>query len=144
MLEVAQFAVDGDEEARANDVEQRLLLLLAGVAGDVDGSDGVIEDVGSFLEEAVDDAVDAFLVAGDGVGGEDDGIARRDAQRGMASHRQAAQDGAWLALGAGGEDGNLVRRQAVDLLQRDDEVLRDIQVAELAGASSRWRPSRFR
>ena len=80
VLEVAQFAVDGDEEPGPHDVQQRLLLLLAGVAGDVHRGDGMVEDVRAPLEETVDHPVNALFVAGDSVRGEDDRIPRRDAQ----------------------------------------------------------------
>ncbi len=81
LFEMAEVAVDGDEEFRPEQVDHEALLFLAGVAADVDeaGSAVVVYDVGIAAAEVVDDAEDAFLVAGDDAGAEDDGVAGGDA-----------------------------------------------------------------
>ncbi len=75
LFQMAQLAVDGDEVFGLHQVQQQLHLLLAGVPGDVHRGDGLVDHVGAAPEQAVDRAVDALLVAGDGVRGEHDGIA---------------------------------------------------------------------
>ncbi len=79
--QVAVLAVDGDEVLRAHQGLDDLQLFLGGVAADVDVGDAVVEHVGAEPEEVVDGAVDERLVAGDGRGGEDDGVAGLDLRR---------------------------------------------------------------
>ena len=133
LLEVAQFAVDGDEEARTEHVDQQFLLLLAGVARDVHRREGVVVDIRALLEEAVDDAVDQFLVARDGVRGEHHRVPLSNLQRAVLPDRQPAQDRRRLALRAGRHDDRLTGRQILDLAQRHQHTVRDIEVAQLAG-----------
>ena len=79
-LQLAVFAVDGNEVARLDQVDDQLEFFLAGVSADVDGRRGAVfvDDVGLAAEEVVDHPVDGFLVAGDDAAGEDDGVALFD------------------------------------------------------------------
>ncbi len=54
-------------------------------------------------------------------------------QRAMAVGRQAVQHGHGLALRAGGHDDDLLGRQPVDLVQADQHVVGDVEIAQLAG-----------
>ncbi len=69
--------MNGNKEARLDDVQQGLLLFLTGVSGDVNGHHGMVDDVRAPLEEPIDDGVDHLLVPGNGVGGEHHRIAPR-------------------------------------------------------------------
>ena len=51
LVQLAQLAVDRDEIFRADQVDEQLDLLLAGMPGNVDRSDGLIDDPGSALEQ---------------------------------------------------------------------------------------------
>ncbi len=67
MGEVAELAVDGDEALGAGDGQERLQLLLLGVAAHVDLGQPGVDDLGAQPVQAVDDLADTGLVAGDGV-----------------------------------------------------------------------------
>ena len=88
LFQVAQFAVNRHEELGAQDVEQHLLLFLAGMAGDVYRCDRVIDNIRPFLEKAVDHPVNGFFVTGDSVRREHNRIAGDNTQRGVSSRRQ--------------------------------------------------------
>ena len=87
--------------------EHQLQLFLAGVARDVGVLDGVVVDVGPGLEEVVDRAGHVLLVAGDGAGADDDGVAGLDLHEAMVAVGHAGQTGHRLALGAGRGDHDL-------------------------------------
>jgi hypothetical protein len=69
----------------------------------------------------VDDAEDAFLVAGDDAGTEDDGVAGFDAGVLVVVDGGAAEGAHGLALGAADEDHDLLGGVVVDLAGVDDE-----------------------
>ena len=73
---MALLAVDGDEEAGLQKPVDDLQLLLAGVAGDVQALELVIDDLCALAVELIDDLADGFFVAGDGGGGDDDAVRR--------------------------------------------------------------------
>ena len=62
---MALLAVDGDEEAGLQKPVDDLQLLLAGVAGDVQALELVIDDLCALAVELIDDLADGFFVAGD-------------------------------------------------------------------------------
>src|SRR5205085_8431164 len=80
-LELAIFAVDRNEVARLDQIDDELELFLAGMAADVNGRAGAIfiDDVGAAPVKMIDHAIDAFFVAGNDARGEHDGIAIFDA-----------------------------------------------------------------
>ena len=63
-LQMALLAVDGDEEAGLQKPMDDLQLLLAGVAGDVQALELVIDDLCALAVELIDDLADGFFVAG--------------------------------------------------------------------------------
>ena len=73
---MALLAVDGDEEAGLQKPMDDLQLLLAGVAGDVQALELVIDDLRALAVELIDDLADGFFVAGDRGGGDDDAVSR--------------------------------------------------------------------
>ncbi len=69
------LAVDGDEELGLDQGVDDLQLLLAGVAGDVEGQLPLVHHLGALAVELVDHVADGVLVAGDGGGGDDHPVA---------------------------------------------------------------------
>ena len=65
-LELAVFAVNGNEVARLDQVDDQLQLFLAGVSADVHRRLRaiVVDDVRIAPEEVIDHAIDGFLIAG--------------------------------------------------------------------------------
>jgi hypothetical protein len=105
------------------------------VAADVDEAVGavVVDDVGVAAIEVVDDAEDAFLVAGNDAGAEDDGVAGVDAGVLVVVDGGAAEGAHGLALGAADEDHQLLGRVVAHLAGIDDEALGNVDVAEVLG-----------
>ena len=135
LLEMTIVAVDGDEELGPQQVDHEPLLFLAGVAADVDEAGGavVVDDVGIAAAEVVDDAEDAFLVAGNDAGAEDDGVAGVDAGVLVVVDGGAAESAHGLALGAADEDHDLFGGIVADLAGMNDERGGQIEVAEVLG-----------
>ncbi len=135
LFQVTIIAVDGNEEFRPEEVDHEPLFFLAGVAADVDEAGGaiVVDDVGIAAAEVVDDAEDAFLVAGDDARTEDDGVAGGDAGVLVVVDGGAGERGHGLALGAGDEDAELVGRGVLDLVGMDDKARGWVNVAEVLG-----------
>ena len=79
-LQLAVFAVNGNEIARLDQVDDELEFFLAGVSADVNWRRGsvFVDDVGFAAEEVVDHPVDGFFVAGNDAAGEDDGVSLFD------------------------------------------------------------------
>ena len=75
---MALLAVHGNEELRLGQRVDDLQLLAAGVAGDVQPLETVIDHVRTLAVQLVDDARDGLFVAGDGRGRDDDMVARLD------------------------------------------------------------------
>src|SRR5699024_7088492 len=71
-LQVALLPVDGNEELGLDQAVDDLQLLLAGVAGHVEGHGPLVHHVGSLPVELVDHVAHGVLVAGNGGGGDDD------------------------------------------------------------------------
>jgi hypothetical protein len=76
-LEMAEVAVDGDEELGPDERDHQPQLLLRAVAGDMDEARGavVVDYAGIAALQVVDDAVDGFFVARDDTRAEQNGIA---------------------------------------------------------------------
>ena len=72
LFQLLIFAVDGQEILGSGQGEHQLLLFLTGVAGDVDVVHALIDDLCAQQEQTVDDLGHALLVAGDGLGRDDD------------------------------------------------------------------------
>ena len=133
LLQVPLFAVDGDEVAGLGEGVDDFQLFLTGVAGDVKAFQFVIDHVGIFAVELVDDAGDGFFVAGDGGGGDDDLIPGLDLHLTMAGKGHAVKGGHIFALRAGGNDNDLVLGQGFDLVDIHQSPLRDLEIAQLRG-----------
>ena len=134
-LELAVFAMDGDEIARLDQVDDELEFFLAGVAADVDGwrASVFVDDVGFAAEEVIDHPVNSFFVARDDARGEDDGVALFDFGVLVVVDGGAGERGHGLALRATDEDADFFRRKIFHLAGIDDEALWDLDVAEIFG-----------
>ena len=83
----------------------------------------------ALLDQAVDDAGHALLVARNGAGGKDDAVAAAESDIGMIAVSDARKRRAWLPLAAGTERNHLVGRQiAVDV-----DVAKILDALEIAG-----------
>src|ERR1700739_4280642 len=131
--EVAVVAVDGDEELGAHKIDEEAQLFLAAVAADVDEAVGTVveDDVGFAAAEMVDDAEDAFFVAGDDARAENDGVAGINVGVLVVVDSGAAEGTHGLTLGAAYEEHQLVGRVVAHLARIDDEARRDFDIAQI-------------
>ena len=134
-LEVAEVAVDGDEELGLDEVDHHLELFLGAVSGDVDETVGtvVVDDDGVPPLEVVDDAVDGFFVTGDDARAHEDGVAGVDLGKLVVVDGGSAERAHGFALGAGDHDEDLVGGHVADLAGVDEQALGNLDVAEVLG-----------
>ena len=92
-----------------------------------------VDDLGPERQQAVDDLGDGLFIAGDRAGRDDDEVIGADAHLTVAGLRHAGQRAQRLALAAGGDEHDLLRRVFVDFVNRDKHIIRRVQVAQLAG-----------
>ena len=107
MLQVALLAVDRDEELGLHQAVDDFQLLLAGVAGDVEGAGPLVDHLGPLAVELVDDGADGVLVAGDGGGGQNHPVPGLNVHLPVGGEGNPGQGGHALALAAGGDDAHL-------------------------------------
>ena len=91
-----------------------------------------INDLTAALQQLVDNVADGALVAGDGVRGDDDEITRADLDLAVIGVRHAGQRRHRLALRTGRREDDLLGRVFLELIQIDDQVIGDLDVAQLA------------
>jgi len=132
--EMAVFAVDGDEIARLDELENELLFFLAGVPGDMDDTGGiVVVNESAAAEHVVEHAVDGLFVAGDDARGEDDGVVFLDGNKAVIVHGDAGERGHRLGLRAAGENDDAARVKAANILRADDHAVGNLEIAERVG-----------
>ena len=112
-----------------------LELFLAGVTGNVHLRQRFIDHIRALAQQLVNDARDRKLVAGDGVCGNHNHIRRTDVQLAVLGERHAGQARHLLSLRAGGDDHDFVIRIAIQIVNRDHHVIRNVQFAQLHGHS---------
>ena len=125
-------AVERHDVARPDEVEHQLDLLRVAVAGGVDRRVAGRDHVAADVVEPVDRLVDGALVAGDRRGGEDDGVAVVQLDLRVVAVGHAPQRAERLALGARGDDHELVVGPVVDLARLDEDALGHVDVAQRA------------
>ena len=125
-------AVHRHHVARPGEVEHQLDLLLVPVAGGVDRRVAGRDDLGADVVEPVDRVVDRPLVARDRRGGEDDRVAGAQLDLRVVAVGHPAQRRQRLALGARGDDHELLVGPLVDLAQRHEHALGHVDVAQRA------------
>ena len=100
---------------------------------DVFGAAADVADVGAEAEEVVDGAVDGGFVAGDGAGGEDDGVAGFDGDVAVVADGHAGEGGHGFALGAGADEGDVFVADGGVVFDVADEAGGGFDVGEIAG-----------
>ena len=130
LRQLAIFAVHRDEEPRLDQRQHQLQFLFAAVARDVDVLDAFVDHVGAAAGEVVDDPADRLLVAGNRSRRQHDGVVRPDLDVAVIVDRDARQRRHRLALRAGREAEDVLRRVVVDLRVANLHAGRDPQVAE--------------
>ena len=129
--QVTVLAVDRHGALRLDDVVHVQQLAFVAVAGDVHGGVVSVDHAGSELHELVDDLVDAMLVTWDQGAGEDHRVELVDGDVAVVAVGDAAERGHRLALGTGAHVDELVVLHVMGLLQVDDGVLGQTQVAQI-------------
>ena len=129
-LKMLLLTVDRYEVLRFDETEHHFEFFLIGMARDMDLVHALVDHFGPQFHQLVDDTADHFLVAGDGRGGDDDVVVRCDLDFPVVGERHAGQSRHRLALAAGGDEHQLIVRIPGDLVERDDESVRHIEVAE--------------
>jgi len=134
-LELAVFAVNGDEIPRPYQVDNQPQFFLAGVAAYVDrgGRAVVIYDMSLAAEEVVDQAIDGLLVAGNDARGEHDRVMLFDSGVLVIIDRGAGECGHRLALGAADENTDFLRRKILHLAGMNQQAFGNVEVAQILG-----------
>ncbi len=130
---VAVLAVHRDEPLGPGDREVHLEVLGLGVAGGVDVGDARVHDLRAGPDQAVDDLGDVLLVARDRVRAHDHDVVGAEGEPAVLVGRHEGQGRHGLALGAGGDDAHLLRREVADVGDVAEAGLGDVQQAHLPG-----------
>ena len=110
-----------------------LQLVGLGVAGGVDVGHAAVHHLRAVAQEAVDHPVDVELVARDGMAGQDDRVVLAHLQPPVLARGHEPEGGHRLALGAGRDDADLLRRQLVHVLDVDQRGIGDAERAQVTG-----------
>jgi len=132
-LQMPLLTVEGDKEPGLYQGVNDLQLLLAGMAGNVEALALFIDHVCALAVQLVDDPGNGFFVAGNGRCGDDDPIAGGDVHLLVGGECHAVQCGHILTLGTGGDDDQLVLRNALNGVQVHNGALLHFQIAKLLG-----------
>ncbi|MPM45358.1 hypothetical protein SDC9_92045 [bioreactor metagenome] len=131
--QVARLPVHRHRVGRPDDVVAVQQLAGAGMAGDVHHRVALVHHGGAELRQAVDHPEDRVLVAGDQRGGQQHGVAAVQVDDRVLLVGDPRQRRQWLALGPGRHDDQVVARHAVDVLEVDQRVLGNGEVAQVGG-----------
>ena len=101
--------------------------------GNVHLGDPFVEYLGAAAIEVVDQFGDGSFIAGNDARGEDDRVALFQLDLFVVVHGDADQGTHRLALAAGGDDADLLRRQIRQLFQIHKKFVVDVQVPQLPG-----------
>ena len=110
-----------------------LQLLLAGVAGNVEGVGAVVDHVHALPKQLVDHPADGLLVAGDGAGGNNYTVPGAHVDLPVLGKGHAVQCAHFLPLAASGHNDLLLQGQGLDLVDVHHRVLGQVHVAQLRG-----------
>src|SRR5438552_11068920 len=121
-FQLAVLAVDGNEIARFDQVDDELQFFLAGMAADVDRRvrSVVVNHVGFAAKEVIDHAIDGLLVAGDDARREHDRVALLDFRVLVIVDRGAREGGHRFALGSADHHAYFFGREILHLPGIDD------------------------
>src|SRR5229473_164970 len=132
--EMTVFAVNGDEVFWFNELQDELLLFLAGMAGDVDGAAGVVViDQGAAAEHVIEHAENGFFVSGDDPCRKDHGIVFVDRDEAMTVDSNAREGRHWFGLAATGENDQAFGIEAANVLRANDHAVGDTEIFEGVG-----------
>src|SRR5262249_34690226 len=133
-----------NEVARLYELQDELLLFLAGVAGNVNDAAGiVVVDQSPATEHVIQHAEDGFFIAGDDARGEDDRIVFVHRDAAVIVDGDSRERRHWLGLRTTGENDQALGIEAPDILRADDhavgnaeaiERMRDLHVVDHAAA----------
>ena len=145
--QLAVFAVNGNEIARAHQIQEQFLLFLAGVAGNVDRAAVIVViHQGALAEHVVQHPEDGFFVSGNDARGENHRIALVEREQAVIIHGDARKRGHGLGLAAADQDNQLFRRKRIDVLRAHHQAVgnaqavhavRDLDVVHHAAADER-------
>src|SRR5210317_1617972 len=116
---------------RLDQVEHGLEFVLAGVPGDVDLAGCLVVDFCAAAIKMIDQVRDRPFIAGDELGGKDDGVARFNADLLVVVHGDARERAQGFTLTAGGQNQDLFRWHVTHLAQVDQDVVRNGEIAKL-------------
>src|ERR687886_760143 len=102
------------------------------MTGDVNGQEWAVEDLGVPLHKVINGARDASLVARDRVRGDDHDVPPADLDGAVGAAGDAREGRQRLALGAGGEDGDVAVGDPVYIPLVHEHRLGQIEVAQVA------------
>ena len=132
-LQVALFAVDGHKELGLDQGVHNHQLLLTGMAGDMEGTQALVDHFCALPVQLVDDRADGMLVARDSGSGEDNAVTRLDFDLPMGGEGNPGEGGHGLALAASGDDTDFIAGQAFDLVQVCQGAFWHLHVTQLGG-----------
>ena len=127
------FAMDRKDILRLGQRHHQLLLILARMARNMDLVHLFIDDLCSQTHQLIDNTVDKFFVAGNRPSRDNDKVVWGHLDLAVLAHRHPAERGQRLTLAAGGNQDNLIERQAVCNIDVDQDSARNLQVAQLDG-----------
>ena len=129
--QMQRLAMHRDQQLRPHPGNHVAQFVAARMAGDMDEMGAVGDDLDALPDQAVDDAADRLLVAGNGARGKDHAVALVQRDLRMVVIGDARQRRARLALAAGAQRQHLVGRQmAIDIGAA--EILHVVEIAGLA------------
>ena len=128
---MALLAVERNEEARMQQRVHNLELFLAGVAGDMQALELIVDNVGSLAVELVDDLADGLFVAGDSRGGDDHTVARLNFHLSVPGEGHAVQSRHIFALRARRNNHDLVLWKGFDGVDVDKGVVWNLEIAKV-------------
>ena len=131
--EVPVLAVDRHDGTRSHDIVGVEQLTLGGMPGDVNQRIALVHHGGTAAHEAVDDAGDGVLVAGDERARHEHDVALPHRDVPVLTVGDASQGRQRLTLGTGADDGDLVVGVLVEVAQLDERVVGHLEVAQIAG-----------
>src|ERR1044071_4461299 len=129
--QVAILAVDRHEVARPGELEHRLQLFLARMAGNVNLRDLLVVHLRATPVKMIDQIGNRLLVAGNELRRKDYGVAGRYFDSLVIIQSDPVQHGQRLALAAGGKKCELIVRQVVPPLAFSHEITRQMKIAQL-------------
>src|SRR6516225_2136702 len=130
--QVAVFAVHGNEVFRFNQLQNELLLFLAGMAGNVDDAGGiVVVHERATPEHVIQHAENGLFVSGYDARGKNDCVVLIDTNKSMIVHGDARKGRHRLGLRAGSQDDDFARIERSNILRTHNHAIGNAQVFQV-------------